>query len=47
MFEIEENKVNLFFASEVVYARYDLFVILLFESGCPLSSRNKKMIITH
>jgi hypothetical protein len=48
-FKVEENKVPLFFRSDIILLRYKLFVISKFMSICPLSNhqlQNVKKLIS-
>ena len=46
-FKVEENKMPLFFWSDVTWARYELFVIFGLVMGFFVPSWNDKITITH
>ena len=45
--KVEENKVSLYFWSDVIWERYDLIVLFRLVRGFPGSSWNDKINITH
>ena len=45
-FEVEENKVPLFFGSDAIWGRYQPFVIIWLVRGFPVPLENNKINIT-
>ena len=46
-FKVEENKVPLFFRTDVIWGRYEFFVIIRHVRGFSVFPWNDKMITTH